>query len=199
MQAKDGSIDTTIHEAAEAIELVAHILDAVQELNPRCAHRHTYFAQLKIDLQKWVSAGLDIPDYFDSLELFRPDQQRKDGVEHLAICSIHTQNGYPNRNVEAMIIKTFSSEWLAQQESVFNNSAFVPIEFVAFSKGYDTHSAVFFPETAATRETAVFYWGGIFCDREEARPRLVSKSAANTLGPSLPPDVDPLLNDQELA
>ena len=199
MQAKDGSIDTTVHEAAEAVELVARILDAVHELNPRFAHQHAYFVQLEIDLQRWVSADFDIPDYFDSLELFRPDQERKDGVEHLAIFSMYTQNGNPNRNVEAMIIKTFWPEWLAQQETVFNNSAFVPIEFVAFSKGYDTHAAVFFPETVATRETAVFYWGGIFCDREAARLRLVSRSAANTLGLSLPPDADLLLNDQELA
>lgn len=199
MQSKDGSIDTTVHEAAQGIELVTRILEAVHELTPRFGHQEAYFAQLEIDMQKWVSRGFDIPDYFDSLELFRPDQQRKDGVEHLAIFSMYTQNGNPNRNVEAVITRTFWPEWLAQQEKVFNNSAFVPIEFVAFTKGYDTHAAVFFPETVATRETAVFYWGGIFCDREAARLRLVSRAAANTLGLSLTPDADLLLNDQELA
>ena len=199
MQAKDGSIDTTVHEAAQADELVARILDAVHELSPRFAHQQAYFAQVEIDLRKWVSASFDIPDYFDSLELFRPDLQRKDGVEHLAIFSMYTQNGNPNRNVDAVIIRTFWPEWLAHQEKIFNNSAFVPIEFVAFTKGYDTHAAVFFPETVATRETAVFYWGGIFCDREAARLRLVSRAAANTLGLSLPPDADLLLNDQDLA
>lgn len=90
MLAKDGSLDTTVHEAAKAIELVEQILKAVHELNPRFAHQLAYFVQLEIDLQKWVSSDFDIPDYFDSLELFRPDQQRKDGVEHLAIFSMYT-------------------------------------------------------------------------------------------------------------
>ena len=44
---------------------------------------------------------------------------------------------------------------------------------VDFTAGYDTNSAVLFPETVATRELAKFYWGGIFCDREAARFRKV--------------------------
>lgn len=199
LQAKDGSIDTAVHGATTATELVECILKAVHQLRPRFAHQQEYFAQLEIDLQKWVSTGFEIPDYFDSLELFRPDQHRIDGVEHLAIFSMYTQNGNPNRNVEAVITRTFWPEWLAQQEKVFNNSAFVPIEFVAFTKGYDTHAAVLFPETVATRETAVFYWGGIFCDREAARLRLVASSAVQTLKLALPPDAELLLNDQVLA
>lgn len=199
MQAKDGSIDTAVHGATNAMELVACILDGVNQLKPRFAHQQAYFAQLEIDLQKWVSAGFGTPDYFDSLELFRPDQHRKDGVEHLAIFSMYTQNGNPNRNVEAVITRTFWPDWLDQQEKVYNNSAFVPIEFVAFTKGYDTHAAVLFPETVATRETAVFHWGGIFCDREAARLRLVARSAVHTLKLVLPPDAELLLNDQELA
>lgn len=199
LQAKDGSIDTTIYGVDEAEALVTRIISAVHKLKPRFVHQQAYFAQLEIDLQKWASTGFQIPDYFDSLEHFRPDQHRKDGVEHLAVFSMYTQNGSPNRNVEAIITRTFWPEWLAQQEKVFNNSAFVPIEFVAFTKGYDTHAAVFFPETVATRETAVFYWGGIFCDREAARLRLVARSAVNTLKLSLPPDAELLLNDQDLA
>ena len=199
MQGKDGSIDTDIHDQGKATELVGQIIDAVRQLAPRFSHQQEYFAQLEIDLQKWVSAGFDIPDYFDSLELFRPDQYRHDAVEHLAVFSMYTQNGNPNRNVEAVITRTIWPEWLAQQEKTYNNSAFVPIEFVAFTKGYDTHAAVFFPETVATRETAVFHWGALFCDREAARFRLVSRSAANTLKLSLPPEADLLLNDQDLA
>jgi hypothetical protein len=45
----------------------------------------------------------------------------------------------------------------------------------------------------------VFYWGGIFCDREAARLRLVASSAVDTLKLSLPPDAELLLNNQELA
>jgi hypothetical protein len=70
---------------------------------------------------------------------------------------------------------------------------------VAFTSGYDTNSAVFFPETVATRETAQFYWGGIFCDREAARFRMVTRAARELLYLPLPPDAERLVNDQKLA
>ena len=112
---------------------------------------------------------------------------------------MYTQNGNPNRNVEAVVTRTFWPDWLAEQERTYDNAAFVPIEFVGFTQGYDTHSAVFFPETVATGTTIDFHWGGIFCDREAARFRLVARTASDTLRLSLPPDVDLLLNDQQLA
>ena len=105
--------------------------------------------------------------------LFRPDLNRIDGIEHLVVFPMYTQNGNPNRNVEAVITRTFWPDWLAEQERTSDNAAFVPIEFVGFTSGYDTHSAVLFPETVATRETTQFFWGGIFCDREAARFRMV--------------------------
>ena len=69
---------------------------------------------------------------------------------------------------------------------------------MGFTKGYDTHSAVLFPETVATRETARFTWGGIFCDRSRSLRR-VSAASAELLQLSLPPDAERLLADQRLA
>jgi hypothetical protein len=113
---------------------------------------------------------------------------------------MYTQNGNPNRNFEAVITNTFWPDWLAEQEATtYKNPAFVPIEFVGFTKGYDTHSAVLFPETVATRETAQFYWGGIFCDREAARFRKISKESVGILKLALPADAEMLLSDQKLA
>ncbi|MDI1289821.1 MAG: DUF6421 family protein, partial [bacterium] len=140
-----------------------------------------------------------VPDFLDSLLLFRPDLNRTHGVQHLVVFPMYTQNGNPNRNVEAVVTRTYWPDWLAEQERTYDNPAFVPIEFVGFTRGYDTHSAVLFPEPVATRETATFHWGGIFCDREAARFRAVSRAATETLRLSLPPDIDLLLNDQELA
>jgi hypothetical protein len=74
----------------------------------------------------------------------------------------------------------------------------VPIEFVGFTAGYDTHSAVLFPETVATRETPRFTWGGIFCDREAARFRVVTREAAQITRLALPPTAEMLVNDQHL-
>jgi hypothetical protein len=93
-------------------------------------------------------------------------------------------------------------DWIAELErDKYPNPQFLPIEFVArdaFTAGYDTNSAVLFPETVAVRETPVFTWGAILCDREAARFRMVTSAAAATLKMSLPPDAARLLADQRL-
>lgn len=197
LQAKDGSIDPEQHAAAE--HAVAACIAAIDGLAPRFAHQAAHLSATQVDLSRWSESGFGVPDFFDSLMAFRPDLNRIDGIEHLAVFPMYTQNGNPNRNVEAVITRTFWPEWLAEQEATYVNPAFVPIEFVGFTKGYDTHSAVFFPETVATREVGTFNWGGIFCDREAARFRMVARAACDTLRLCLPPDADLLLNDQQLA
>jgi hypothetical protein len=199
MQSKDGSIDLAEHDAEDARTQVALLVSAIAELATRFSHQADHLAATIVDLQSWADGGFGVPDFLDSLMLFRPDLRREDGVEHLVVFPMYTQNGNPNRNLEAVITRTFWPDWLAEQEATYDNAAFVPIEFVAFTSGYDTHSAVLFPETVATRETPDFHWGGIFCDREAARFRMVSRAATDTLRLSLPADVDLLLNDQRLA
>jgi hypothetical protein len=200
MQSTDGAIDLSAQSDEEAQRHVDAIVTSLAALAPRFAHQADHLAATIVDLQSWAASGFGVPDFLDSLILFRPDLNRANGVEHLAVFPMYTQNGNLSRNFEAVITRTFWPDWLAQQESAaYDNAAFVPIEFVAFTSGYDTHSAVFFPETVATRETPEFHWGGIFCDREAARFRLVARKATNTLRLSLPSDVDLLLNDQQLA
>jgi hypothetical protein len=198
-QEKDGSIDSSKHSLADASKQLALVLEAIKELAPRFSHQAEYFVALEKDLLAWAESGFTTPDFFDSLDKFRPDLNRKDNTQHLAVFAMYTQNGNPDRNLEAVITNTFWPDWLAQKEQVYQNSAFVPIEFVAFTSGYDTNSAVFFPETVATRETAQFYWGGIFCDREAARFRMVTRAARELLYLPLPPDAERLVNDQKLA
>ncbi len=199
MQAKDGSIDASEHDHAAASRLLDQVLAAIDELAPQFTHQTAYFDAVKIDLNNWRSNGFGVPDFYDSLELFRPDQHRRNNVEHLAVFSMYTQNGNPNRNLEAVITNTFWPDWLADKEKKYNNPAFIPIEFVAFTNGYDTNSAVFFPETVATRSVATYYWGGIFCDREAARFRRVSSAAKELLYLPLPADAERLVCDQQLA
>lgn len=199
MQSKDGSIDSTAHSHSDASKLLDDVIAGIDALAPKFSHQADYFAALKVDLNKWRTGGFAVPDFYDSLELFRPDLHRKDGVENLAVFSMYTQNGNPNRNLEALITNTFWPDWLAQKEKKYNNPAFVPLEFVAFTAGYDTNSAVFFPETVAVRQVATYYWGAIFQDREAARFRRVTKAARELLYLPLPADAERLISDQRLA
>ncbi len=85
---------------------------------------------------------------------------------------MYTQNGNPDRNVEAVLIEVIWPEFIADLEAGdYSNKLFVPIRFLDFTPGYDTNSAVLFPETIAMREVPKFSWGAIFADREAARFR----------------------------
>lgn len=199
MQSKDGSIDSNAFSHIEASVLVDQLLAAISDLAPHFEHQADYFAAVTKDIKDWRDGGFQVPDYFDSLELFRPDLNRRNSVQHLAVFSMYTQNGNPNRNLEAVVTNTFWPDWLANKEKKYNNPAFIPIEFVAFTSGYDTNSAVFFPETVAVRSVATYHWGGIFCDREAARFRRVSQAAKELLHLPLPADAERLVNNQQLA
>ena len=199
VQTHTGSINLAEVQARDVEPHVDAIIDSVHALAPHFPHQGDYFAALERDLRAWVEAGFPVPDFLDSLNHFHPEELRVDGVEHLAVFAMSTQNGNPNRNLEAVITRTFWPDWLAEAERTYDNAGFVPIEFVAFTSGYDTHSAVFFPETVAVRTTPVFTWGGIFCDREAARFRMVASAAADAVRLALPPDAAFLLDDQRLA
>ncbi|GAA3426702.1 DUF6421 family protein [Streptosporangium sandarakinum] len=198
LQAKDGSVE---RDHGRAAELVAEIAGHVTRLAPRFPHDEAYLAAVVADLNRWAEQGLGVPDFLDSLNAFHPDTQRVDGLEHLVVFPMYTQNGTTFRYLEAVWIRTVWPEWLAELERTrYDNPLFVPIAFEDFTSGYDTNSAVLFPETVAVRETpSRFTWGGIFCDREAARFRAVSGAAASTLKLALPPDAARLVASQELA
>ncbi|MFF5243191.1 DUF6421 family protein [Streptosporangium sp. NPDC000095] len=200
LQAKDGSIQEE-SDRERAAELVSKIVGHVERLAPRFPHDAAYLAAVVADFGKWVDQGLGVPDFLDALDAFHPDTQRVDGLEHLVVFPMYTQNGTTFRHIEAVWIRTIWPEWLAELERTrYDNPMFVPIAFEDFTSGYDTNSAVLFPETVAVRETpARFTWGGIFADREAARFRVVSGAAAATLKLALPPDAARLIASQELA
>jgi Family of unknown function (DUF6421) len=203
LQSKDGSLDVETHgDAAKptATAAVDALLEAIETLRPRFAHDGEYLDALGVDLLRWRDAGFGLPDFLDSLLAFHPERQRIDGREHLVVFPMYTQNGNPNRNLEAVVIRVVWPDWLAELEaSRYDNSMFVPISFVDFTDGYDTNSAVLFPETVAVREIPKFSWGGIFCDREAARFRRVTAAAASTLKMCLPPAAARLVDTQILA
>lgn len=200
MQAKDGSIDAAEHDTARATALVAEIDSAVATLQGFVPHDEPYLTTMRADLRAWAASGFGVPDFLDSLLLFRPEQHRVDGLEHLVVFPMYTQNGNPDRVMEAVALRVVWPDWLAALERTrYDNAAFVPVTFLDFTAGYETHSAVLFPETVAVREVPRFTWGAIFCDREAARFRRVCGAAVDTLRLALPPDAARLLADQSLA
>ncbi|MFF2654886.1 DUF6421 family protein [Streptomyces sp. NPDC058045] len=201
-QEKDGSIDFTAEgapEQAAAAEAVDRVIAALRELAPLLPHDAAYHQALAADLRAWAEGGFAVPDFLDSLLAFQPAAHRRDGLQHLVVFPMYTQNGNPDRNLEAVVLRMVWPDWLAELERTrYDNPLFCGITFEDFTAGYDTNSAVLFPETIAVREApARFDWGGIFCDREAARFRRVTESAVDILGLELPEDVREMISDQD--
>ncbi|SCE05327.1 DUF6421 family protein [Streptomyces sp. PpalLS-921] len=201
-QSKDGSIDLAAEDAptaATAAAAVERVIAAVEELSPLLPHDAAYHRALALDLRRWADDGFGIPDFLDSLLAFQPAKNRADGLQHLVVFAMYTQNGNPDRNLEAVVLRMVWPEWLADLESTrYDNPLFCGITFEDFTAGYDTNSAVLFPETIAVREAPErFSWGGIFCDREAARFRRVTEAAVELLGVELPEDIREMVGDQK--
>lgn len=203
-QSKDGSVDFEAEGAparSAAEDAVERATAAVRELSPLVPHDAAYHDAVVADLRKWAANGFGVPDFLDSVLAFHPAGHRADGLQHLVVFPMYTQNGNPDRNFEAVVIRVVWPGWLAELERTrYDNPMFLGITFEDFTSGYDTNSAVLFPETIAMREVPPrFTWGAIFCDREAARFRRVSTAAVEATGLELPEDARGLLTDQERA
>ncbi|NQX34934.1 DUF6421 family protein [Herbiconiux sp. VKM Ac-2851] len=198
LQVKDGSVpDPVDHPAARSH--VETIVDAVAELAPLFPHDAAYLEAVREDFARWVSSGFAVPDFLASLVAFAPASHRADGVRHLVVFPMYTQNGSTDRHVEAVLIEVLWPSFIAELEAgEYSNALFLPIRFLDFTAGYDTNSAVLFPESVATSSIPAYTWGGIFADREAARFRRVVRAAAEVTRLELPADAARLLDDQEL-
>jgi hypothetical protein len=198
-QEADGSVDLDRH-SGELRPLVDAMASAVESLAPRFAHEADYLDAVVADLRAWADGGFAVPDFTRSLELFRPDLHREDGIEHLVVFPMYLQNASRDRRFEALIIRVPWPEWLGRLEhDRYDNAKFVPVTFVDNTAGYDSECAVLFPETVAVAGRPVNHFGGIFCDRESERFRRVVSAAAELLGLNLPPDAAALLSSERLS
>ncbi|PWD49946.1 hypothetical protein C8046_03870 [Serinibacter arcticus] len=196
LQVKDGSVPEA-GDHAEATALVERIITAVEALAPCFPHDESYLRAVVVDLARWREGGFGVPDFLDSLVEFQPQLHRVDGLRHLVLFPMYTQNGSTNRHVEALIVEVIWPESVAQLEAEqYSNALFCSLRLVDFTPGYDTNSAVLFPETVAMREIPTFTWGAIFQDREAARFRRVTKAAAEITKLELPADLAAMLDDQ---
>ena len=199
LQAKDGSVPEA-SDLPAARAHVATIVAGIRALAPAFPHDAAYLTALVADFERWDAAGLGVPDFLDSLVAFQPQQHRVDGIRHLVVFPMYTQNGSSNRFVEALLVQAIWPESIAELEAGdYGNRLFVSLRLVDFTPGYDTNSAVLFPETVAMREIPPFTWGAIFQDREAARYRRVVRAASGITKLDLPPDAARLLDDQQLA
>ncbi|MCS5715781.1 DUF6421 family protein [Herbiconiux sp. CPCC 205716] len=198
LQVKDGSVPDPVDHAA-ARDLVSTIVEAVASLAPRFPHDAAYLDAVQDDFARWVASDFGVPDFLASLVAFAPASHRADGVRHLVVFPMYTQNGSTDRHVEAVLIEVLWPSFIAELEAgEYSNALFLPIRFLDFTAGYDTNSAVLFPESVATSSIPAYTWGGIFADREAARFRRVVRAAAEITRLELPADAARLLEDQEL-
>jgi len=198
-QSKDGSIeDAATH--ARALELVARIRAALPAFAAVLPHDAEYLDALDVDFARWADEGFGVPDFLDSLQAFQPQRDRVNGLRHLVVFPMYTQNGSSERLVEAVLVEVLWPDFVASLEAGnYSNGLFVPIRFLDFTEGYDTNSAVLFPETVAMRSIPTFTWGAIFADREAARFRRVVRAASEITKLELPADAQRLLDDQGVA
>ncbi|CAN5317641.1 hypothetical protein BH09ACT1_BH09ACT1_00650 [soil metagenome] len=198
LQAPDGSIpDVAAHDTARAA--VIEIASSLRALSKRYDHDSAYLTAAATDFERWSNTGFGVPDFLDSLGQFHPEGHRVDGLRHVVVFPMFTQNGSSERLVEAVLVEVIWPEFVAELEAGdYSNALFVPIRFLDFTAGYDTNSAVLFPETIAMRAIPKFTWGAIFADREAARFRRVVTAAAEITKLELPADAERLLADQEL-
>jgi hypothetical protein len=197
LQAQDGSVAKPDHGTAR--KLADRITHGIRALAPAFPHDEAYLTALVADFDRWVDSGFGVPDFYDSLVAFDPAAHRVDHLRHLVVFPMYTQNGSPDRHIEALIVEVIWPEFIAKLEETYSNKLFVSLRFVDFTPGYDTNSAVLFPETVAMREIPAFTWGALFEDREAARFRRVVETAADITKLDLLPSQQELVADQAIA
>ncbi|HEV7177530.1 MAG TPA: DUF6421 family protein, partial [Solirubrobacteraceae bacterium] len=186
LQAPDGSLTGDAGQAGRHVE---RMIDAIGRLAPRFEHQGEYLDAVRADLREWADHGFERPDFTASLEAFRPERYRRDGVQDLVVFPMYKQNGSRDTCFEALIVRVPWPEHVAELErSRYDNPKFVPVELVDATRGYDSECATLFPETVSVAGRPVNNFGAIFCDRESARLRRVAGEAAELLQLNLPPD-----------
>jgi hypothetical protein len=198
LQAADGHI-TNSSDHVEAQILVDAMVQELPKFRAALPHDADYLDALILDLERWAAEGFGIPDFYDSLVAFRPERHRHNGLQHLVLFPMYTQNGSSERLFEAVLVEVLWPDFIATLEAEqYSNALFVPVRFLDFTEGYNTNSAVLFPETVSMRQIPTFTWGAIFADREAARFRRVVHAASAITRLDLPADATRLLDDQRL-
>jgi len=180
LQSPDGTVAAEKHD--EARHLAQAAAGAIQALAPAFPHEADYLEQAVLDLDAWIAGEFKKPDFTRSLALFNPQLHRRDGIEHLWVMPMYTPNASLDWRFEALLYRVPWPEWLAELErTLYQNPRIVPGQFVDFTEGYNSDSAVLFPETVQVAGKGSNNFATIFCDREAARyQRTVSRAVQIT-------------------
>ena len=94
MQAQDGSVpEASAHTTAQA--QVTVITAAIDELAPLFPHDAAYLDAVVVDFERWAAEGFGVPDFYDSLMAFQPQQHRVDGLRHLVrVPDVHAERQF---------------------------------------------------------------------------------------------------------
>jgi hypothetical protein len=201
LQSPDGSVPDAAIDAARHVEEIGARIEA---LRGRFEHQAEYLDAVLEDLRAWAKDGFPKPDFGRSLDVFRPDLLRVDGLEHLVFFPMYKQNGSPDTCCESLLIQVPWPDWIAQLERgrggvKYDNAKFVPVRLLDGTAGYDSECAVLFPEMVSVSGRPPNHFGAIFCDREAGRLRRVAGAAAELLALNLPPDAARMLASPEIS
>jgi hypothetical protein len=199
LQAADGSLLPEADRGAVAAHVEA-IIGALEQLVPGFPHDAEYLSLAIEDLRRWAAEPGAKPDFTASLDAFRPDLRRENGLEHLVFFPMYKQNGSRDTCFEALIVRVPWPDWIAELERTrYDNPKYVPVELVAATRGYDSECAVLFPEMVSVAGRPPAHFGAIFCDRESERLRRVGGAAADLLQLNLAPDAAMMLRSPEIS
>jgi hypothetical protein len=189
LQSPDGSVPAGQLETA--VKLVQTARAWLPGLQDHFAHEKEYLTALDHDLGRWIDNGCPRPDFSESLAAFKPQTNRKDGLETIAIFPMYTPNASSETHFEALLFRTPWPDWLAKLEATrFPNQKFVPGHLVDFTDGYASECAVLFPETISLAKRPSNLFATIFCNREAARLQRTALAAIETVNLMLPPDLE---------
>ena len=169
----------------------------IAALAPRFPHDADYLEAVQVDFRRWADEGFGTPDFLDSLVLFRPDQHRVDGLQHLVVFPMYTQNGNLDRNVEALLISVVWPRVAGRARADLRQPDVPADQLRRLHRRLRHQLGRALPRDGRGARGADSSTGArIFCDREAARFRRVSTAAAQTLKLQLPPDAERLVDHQ---
>src|SRR5690606_8186749 len=115
-QVKDGSIPDAAHHA-RALALTQTIASSMRSFAEQLPHDAAYLEASARDFERWAAERFGVPDFLDSLEAFQPQLDRVDGLRHVVVFPMYTQNGSADRLVEAVLVEVLWPEFVAALEA----------------------------------------------------------------------------------
>ena len=105
---------TTPHQLARSRRADRRVRQALKPPLPPPARLHR--RPRAPTLLAWADAGYPKPAFDRSIEAFRPERDRRDGIEHLVVFPMYKQNASRDTCFEALIVRVPWPEWIAELE-----------------------------------------------------------------------------------